>query len=110
MALVRESEDSILPMRDMPVGFTFVMPQLSAQSCPATEHVTDEAAPLKRGDWPPSKNSYWEDYKPIIRRLYIDENRTLSEVIEIMKNKFNFKATYVCPFSRNIGGVSKIQA
>ncbi|KAK2613171.1 hypothetical protein N8I77_000098 [Diaporthe amygdali] len=91
MALVRESEDSILPMRGMPAESTFEATSLPPQSFPATKYAMEEAAALKRGDWPPF--SYWEDYKPIIRRLYIDENRTLQEVIEILENEFDLKAS-----------------
>lgn len=107
MALVRESEDSILPMRSMPLESTFEATHLPAQSFPATKDVTEEAAPVKRGDWPPF--SYWEDYKPIMRRLYIDEKRPLRAVMEILENEFDFKATYVCHLSCSIGSISRAQ-
>lgn len=107
MALVRKSEDSILPMRGMPAESTFEATHLPPQSFPATKYAMEEAAALKRGEWP--HFSYWEHYKPIIRRLYIDENRTLQEVIEILENEFDFKATYVCPSSCSIGSISRIQ-
>lgn len=35
----------------------------------------------------------WEHRKPIIRRLYLGENRPLIEVIETMKEKYGFQAT-----------------
>ncbi|KAG6362838.1 hypothetical protein INS49_007932 [Diaporthe citri] len=93
MALVRESEGSTLPMRGMPAKSTFEVTPLLAESFPATKDVTEEVAPLKRGDWPITQFSYWEDYKPIMRRLYIDEKRPLRGVMEIMENEFDFKPT-----------------
>lgn len=109
MALVRESEDSILPTNGMPIERTFQVTHLPARSFPAINDVTEEAAHLKRGDWPPTQFSYWEDYKPIMRRLYIDEEKTLREVIEILENEFDFRATYVCPLSCSVGSISRIQ-
>lgn len=109
MVLVREPEDSILPIQGKPVESTFEVTRLQAQSFPATKDVTEEEAPLEKGDSPRTQFSYWEDYKPIIRRLYIDEERTLRGVMEIMENKFDFKATYVCPLSRRIGSIGRIQ-
>lgn len=93
MAPIRESKFSILPIREMPLKSTFELAQLPAQGFPATKDGTEEAPPLKRGDWPPTQFSYWEDYKPIMRRLYIDEKRPLREVMEILENDFDFKAT-----------------
>ena len=37
----------------------------------------------------------WEDIKPIIRRLYLEEERNLPDVMGIMKNTCGFKATCV---------------
>jgi Clr5 domain len=34
----------------------------------------------------------WELLKPDLARLYLDENRKLSEIIEIMKSQFGFDA------------------
>lgn len=109
MALVKESEDSILPMRCMPVESTSEATHLPAQSFTATKDVTAEATPLGRGDWPPTQFSLWEDYRPIIRRLYMDEKRPLREVMEILERDFDFKATYVCPASFSTGSISRIQ-
>lgn len=109
MAPIRESRFSILPMRAMPVESTFEVTQLPAEGFPATKDVTGEAALQKRDDWPPTQFSYWEDYKPIMRRLYIDEKRPLREVMEILENDFDFKATYACPLSCSIGSISRIQ-
>ena len=35
----------------------------------------------------------WEEFKPVIQFLYIDENRTLDEVVEQMHATHGFKAT-----------------
>ena len=37
----------------------------------------------------------WELLRPVIERLYLDENRPLSEVIEVMKTEHGFDAVYV---------------
>lgn len=92
-------------MRGVPAQSTFEVTQLPAQSVPAIKDVTEEAAPPKRVDWPPF--SSWEDYKPIMRRLYIDEKRPLREVMEAMESEFDFKATYVCPLSCSIGSIRR---
>ena len=47
--------------------------------------------PLPR--WPTSEQD-WIDQKPLIRRLYVDEDRTLNEVMEIMEKQEGFKARY----------------
>lgn len=36
----------------------------------------------------------WEVVRPVIERLYVRERRKLRYVMEIMKEKHNFKATY----------------
>lgn len=38
-------------------------------------------------------DSAWETHKPTIRRLYIDEGRSLKEVMEIMKTRYGFEAS-----------------
>lgn len=35
----------------------------------------------------------WEDQRPTITRLYFDENKTLNEVIQIMKREHGFLGT-----------------
>jgi hypothetical protein len=35
----------------------------------------------------------WEDHRALFTRLYIDENRSLKEVMRIMKDNFGFAAT-----------------
>lgn len=35
----------------------------------------------------------WAHHRPTIKRLYLDENKTLKEVMEIMENSHKFTAT-----------------
>lgn len=35
----------------------------------------------------------WSQYKPLMRRLYMDENKTLAEVIDHMKRHHGFTAS-----------------
>ena len=58
--------------------------------------VTDLAELLSRTPF----DQAWDYLKPVIQRLYIDENRKLAEVINIVKDKYNFKAEYVLPVPR----------
>lgn len=39
------------------------------------------------------RDSVWEAHKATIKVLYIDEGRSLKEVVEIMKNKHGFEAS-----------------
>jgi hypothetical protein len=43
----------------------------------------------------PDGSKDWEAWKPIIHRLYWEENRELEEVRDIMGAEHNFIATYV---------------
>lgn len=40
----------------------------------------------------------WSDHEAEIRRLYIDDGRTLKDVRDIMSAKFDFNASEVVPF------------
>lgn len=35
----------------------------------------------------------WAEHQPIIKKLYVDEGRTLQDVMEIMKREYDFDAT-----------------
>ena len=35
----------------------------------------------------------WEQFRPVIEKLYIDEERKLSDVTQIMSQKYGFLAT-----------------
>lgn len=39
----------------------------------------------------------WPKYMPIIRRLYLDEDLTLQEVMRIMASEYGFVASYGQP-------------
>lgn len=39
----------------------------------------------------------WEDYKDIITRLYVQENKQVDEIIRYMRNQYDFKPRYVPP-------------
>ena len=41
------------------------------------------------------KSNDWEVYRPLITRLYIDEGRKLSEVIERLKTENKVLVTYI---------------
>ena len=42
-----------------------------------------------------AKNDEWSQYKPLMRRLYMDENKTLAEVREHMRIQYGFTASWV---------------
>lgn len=42
-----------------------------------------------------AKDQLWTEYKETIRRLYMDEGKTLKEIIDVMEMQHNFKASYV---------------
>jgi hypothetical protein len=53
------------------------------------------AEPLPERPMVPTSAADWESKKQIIWELYMDQNKTLTEVIQIMITKHKFKATYV---------------
>lgn len=93
MAPIRESEDWNLHAYSLPMRPTFSLTRPPERSLLAIKDDVQEAPPLERVDGQPGQSSRWEDYKPIMRRLYIDEGRPLRELIEIMKSQFGFDAT-----------------
>lgn len=38
-------------------------------------------------------DAQWLKHRPMIRKLYVDEDRTLQDVVEIMKKDFGFDVT-----------------
>jgi Clr5 domain len=44
----------------------------------------------------------WEEHKAHIRKLYIDESRTLDEVVQIMRLQHDFLARYLAVSSRGL--------
>ncbi|KAG8163009.1 hypothetical protein KVR01_007487 [Diaporthe batatas] len=93
MAPLKRSEDPILPTRGMSANSTFELTRLPKRRIPTIKDEPKEDDPLDRSDWQPDKSSYWEQHKPMIRKLYIDEKRPLREVVEIMEKDFGFTAT-----------------
>lgn len=50
--------------------------------------------------WPqPPTRAEWEEHKFIIEELYIRDNMTLEELMEVMRTRCNFHATYGTPLS-----------
>ncbi|KAJ4388058.1 hypothetical protein N0V93_008663 [Gnomoniopsis smithogilvyi] len=60
-------------------------------SSPETDSVETSTKPLKSGRTPSRYD--WSKHKPIIKKLYIDEDKTLKEMLEIMQREHNFVAT-----------------
>jgi len=53
-------------------------------------HLLPTAQPVDRQVLPKSK---WEELKPVIRRLYIDENKTFRKIATIIRDTYNFTPT-----------------
>ncbi|KAI1804981.1 Clr5 domain-containing protein [Daldinia bambusicola] len=49
------------------------------------------AIPQRHND--PAKDGDWENYRDIIRTLYIDQNKSLKDVMRIMREEYHFFAT-----------------
>jgi hypothetical protein len=56
---------------------------------PQARHTYHSA--LTAGHGPSTED--WDRLRPIIRSLYIEENRILNDVIKVMTAKYNHKAT-----------------
>lgn len=55
---------------------------------------------VSRGRWPNEED--WATHRSTIKRLYLDENKTLKEVMEIMNREYLVKATLVTSWSVNV--------
>lgn len=60
-------------------------------SSPEADGASTTATPVKSGRTPSRYD--WSKYMPIIKKLYIDDDKTLKEVLEIMQREHNFVAT-----------------
>lgn len=60
-------------------------------SSPEADSVGTSAKPFKSGRTPSRYD--WSKHKPMIKKLYIDEDKTLKEMMEIMQREHNFVAT-----------------
>lgn len=58
-------------------------------------HIFDEIEPNEHGNRAiqSMSNKYWEKHKPILERLYMVDNKPLTEVQSFMEEQHNFKAT-----------------
>lgn len=45
----------------------------------------------------PRRSSDWDEFRPIIERLYRNNQLKLKDVKEIMERDYNFVASYCCP-------------
>lgn len=61
-------------------------------SSPEGEALTPLSARSAKSGRTPSRYD-WSKYMPIIKKLYIDEDKTLKEVLETMQREHNFVAT-----------------
>ena len=43
----------------------------------------------------PAMNDHWEKFRQQIRHIYLEEDRTLKELMVTMKDKYGFEATCV---------------
>jgi len=68
-------------------------PETSQTSAETVNGAATELTPIR--PLIPTCAGDWESRKQIIRELYMDQNMILNEVIEIMVNKYKFKATQV---------------
>jgi len=66
----------------VPSGVVPVLPRITT--------LGDASVPVRRQVL---SDSQWEDLKPIIRRLYIDENKTYSKVARILRDSHGFAPT-----------------
>jgi hypothetical protein len=61
-------------------------------SAPTLQHCCVNGG-LCRPGFPPSRHD-WDDHREYFTQLYQDEERPLKEVMEIMKGRYHFRATY----------------
>lgn len=64
----------------------------------AVEDDGQDATPDHERPLIPTKQEHWDDQKVNIEELYVVKNLILKEVIDIMHEAHNFKATYVALF------------
>lgn len=64
---------------------------------PVTRHASVTSRPAARHEKAYPKTEEWNKYKPLLRRLYLDEKKTLIEVKEHMRAQYNFDASWVYP-------------
>lgn len=62
-------------------------------SIPVRHHAPLSSKPAARHDRVYPHNDEWIKYKPLLRRLYLDEKKTLVEVRDHMRTQYNFDAS-----------------
>ncbi|KAI1390288.1 Clr5 domain-containing protein [Hypoxylon trugodes] len=99
-ALPQTTGESSEPMSVMATKYHNASPQITPNlESPIKQPSAAEVS--SRGDEPSSvnrergrsTNDAWEGHRSLIERLYIDENKTLSEVMGIMESEHDFKAS-----------------
>jgi len=68
-----------------------------------TQSEENSPVPTPPAKYPPTSQD-WENHRHIFTRLYSFENKTLDQVMEVMKNDYQFKATSVRTLSSNMTG------
>lgn len=70
-------------------------PVLTLVSMPTTGYAAVGLRPAARPDRVVAQNGDWSQYKPLLKRLYMDEKKTLAQVQEHMRTQYNFDASWV---------------
>ena len=78
-----------LAPRDLPINCQAESSAPTLQPCRANEGLCTPSFPPSRHDW--------EVYREYFTQLYQNEERPLKEVMEIMKDRHHFHATYDPP-------------
>lgn len=61
---------------------------------PLSDVDTAMDAPPKPGTRAVARDEAWAKHLPTLRRLYVDEGKTLKQVMDFMETVHNFKASY----------------
>ena len=70
-----------------------LQPDVSTNTLPTSSIFGDPIlAPLTKSTGGPTKED-WGSHRALIKRLYLIENKPLAEVMRIMRNEHDFKAT-----------------
>lgn len=72
-------------------GIEDTMESAQAESIMMQEPATRFLSPARAREFP--SDAQWLKHRPMIRKLYVDEDRTLQDVVEIMKKDFGFDVT-----------------
>lgn len=67
---------------------------VSENSGPSSGEDITVKAPSKDSSRAALKDEAWAKYLPTLRRLYVDEGKTLKQVMVFMETEHNFKTSY----------------